>query len=78
MVLLSRQNGVGTILDEERGGERVSPQDSKVEETVARWVEDVQVAVVTDQSVGYALIAIQQGKVEGDVPLVITLIQFLW
>lgn len=49
-----------------------------MEETVARWIEDVQVTFVTDQGVGYVLVAIQQGKVEGDVPLVITLVQFLW
>ena len=34
-VVLPSQDGVGSILDEERGGESVAPGDGEVEETVA-------------------------------------------
>ena len=33
---------------------------------------------MTDQCVGDTLVAIEEGQVEGEVPLVITLVQFLW
>ena len=33
---------------------------------------------MTDQGVGDALIAIEEGQIEGEVSLVITLVQFLW
>ena len=73
-VLFPGQDGVGSILDEEGGGESVAPGDGEVEETVAGGVEDVQVTAVTDQGVGDTLVAIEEGQVEGEVPLVITLI----
>ena len=78
MALLSSQYGIGSVLDEERGGESVSPHDGQVKKTVPRGVNKVKVTAVTDQSVGDAFVATEQGKVEGDVPLVIKLVQFLW
>jgi hypothetical protein len=78
LVLLPGQYGVGTVLDEEGGRESVAPHDRQVKETVPRGVNKVKVAAVADQGVGDALAATKQGKVEGDVPFTIKLIEFLW
>ena len=78
LVLLSGQYSVGSVFDEKRGRECVSPQYGQVKKTVARGVNEIKVAAVADKGVGDALIATEEGKVEGDVPLVIKLIKFLW
>ena len=78
LVLLPGQYGVGSVLDEERGRESVSPHDGQVKETVPRGVSKVKVAAVADQRVGNALITTKQGKVEGDVPFIIKFVKLLW
>ena len=78
LVLFAGQYGVGSILDEERGRERVSSCNGQVKETVPRGVNKVKVTAVADQRVGDALVAVKQGKVEGDVPFVIKLIELMW
>ena len=78
LILLAGQYGIGSILDEERGRESVPPHDRQVEETVPRWVSKVKVAAMADQRVGNALVAAKQGKVEGDVPFAIKLIELMW
>ena len=78
LVLLPGQYGVGSVLDEERGRESVSPHDGQVKETVPQGVSKVKVAAVADQRVGNALITTKQGKVEGDVPFIIKFIKLLW
>ena len=46
-----------------------------MEETVALGVHTVEVTLVADQGGGNALMPVQQGQVEGDVPLIVTLIE---
>ena len=77
LVLLPGQYGVGSVLDEERGRESVSPHDGQVKETVPRGVSKVKVTAVADQCVGNALITTKQGKVEGDVPFTIKFVKLL-
>ena len=45
-----------------------------MEETVALRVLDVEVALVADEGVGDAIMAVEKGKVEGDVAFIVTLI----
>ena len=71
----TREDGTGTILDEEGGREGVSPEDGQMEQAVPLCVQHVQVTAVTDQGAGDALMAMEEGEVEGDVPLVITLVK---
>ena len=52
------QHSGGAILDEEGGGEGVSPHDGQVEETVALCVHTVQVTLVAHQRGGDALMAV--------------------
>ena len=52
------QHSGGAILDEEGGGEGVSPHDGQVEETVALCVHTVQVTLVAHQRGGNALMAV--------------------
>ena len=73
----ARQDGIGPFLDEEGGGEGVSSEDGQVQQAVSLTVHTVQVTVVGDQRVGNALVTTQQGKVEGDVPIIITLVKLL-
>ncbi len=75
--VLARQNGVCPFLNEEGSGEGVSPEDGQVQQAVALRVHTVQVTVVRDQRVRNALVPTQQSQVEGDVPIIITLIQLL-
>ena len=49
-----------------------------MKKTVARGVNEVEIAAVANEGVGNALVATKEGKVEGDVPLAIKLVKFLW
>ena len=77
LVISPCQDGVGSVLDEERGREGVPSHYCQVEKTVARSIKNVQVTSMAHKSVGYAFIAVEQGQVEGDVLFVITLIKLL-
>ena len=65
---------VAAILDEEGGGKGVSSQDGQVEETVALGINAVQVTLVADQCRGNPLVTVQEGQVQGDVPLVVAFV----
>lgn len=68
------QRGAGAIFYQKRGRGNVSSQYCKMEETVAIFVGDIQVTLVTDQGVSYGLITIEQSKVEWNTAMIITLI----
>ncbi len=46
-----------------------------MQQTVALGVHTIKVAVVRDQRIGDALMPTQQSQVEGDIPIVITLVK---
>ena len=75
---LTSKDGIGPVLDEERGCKRVPSEDGQVEKTVSLGVLDVKVALVRHQGVGNPFVPIQQCQVEGDVPIIIALIKLLW
>ena len=75
LLLLPSQDGVGAFLDEEGGREGVTPHDGQVQQAVALRVQQVQVAVVRDQRVGNLLVAAEQRQVQGEIPLIVILIQ---
>ena len=49
-----------------------------MKEAVTGGIKKVKITVVTDEGVGDALVTTKQSKIEGDVPLVIKHIEFLW
>ena len=74
---LHGKDGVGSVLDEERSGKDVSSEDSKMEEAVPLRVLDVQVTLVTDEGIGYPLVAAEEGQVERDVAFRVLHVQLL-
>lgn len=74
---LPHQNGVSAVFDQEGGCKGVPPEDGKVEQAVSLCVLNVHVTLVAYERVGNPLMSVEQCEVQGDVPLVITLIELL-
>ena len=72
---VASQSRTAAILNEEQGCEGVSSQDGQMEQTVALCIHTVQVTLVAHQCGGDSLVAVEEGQIEGDVPLVITLVE---